>query len=159
MRKTTFYGLATFCGLGSLFFCFGLWAIFGGGVSSSPKSVRVEQDFLAIGNAVKTYQINAGRPPTTAQGLDVLLNEPKAGPKPRRWTQVMKKLPDDHWQTPYRYSLLTPKDSEWRWELRSAGRDGVFGSGDDISGEYESGSSIVPGGVRAGEKTDPRSSF
>lgn len=159
MKKTTFYWGAVVLGVIPVLFCISAWILVSGVSSSHPPESRVDQDFLAIGNAVKTYQINAGRPPTTAQGLDVLLNEPKAGPKPRRWTQVMKKLPDDPWQTPYRYSLLTPKDSEWRWELRSAGRDGVFGSGDDISGEYESGSSIVPGGVRAGEKTDPRSSF
>jgi len=137
MRKSTFYGLATLCAVGSLLFGFEFFV--GGRSSSQPPEARVEQDFLAIGNALKSYQINAGRPPTTGQGLDVLVNEPKQGPKPKRWVQVMKKMPPDPWQIPYCYTLLSPKEYEWRWELRSAGPDRVFGSGDDLVDEYQTG--------------------
>jgi type II secretion system protein G len=139
MKKSTFYGLATFCGLGSLFFALVVWLAFfdtGGGGS---KSMRVEQDFLVIHAALKMYAANAGQPPTTAQGLDALVNKPKTGPQPRRWTLFMTKLPLDPWQAPYRFTLLAPKEREWRWELRSAGSDRVFGNRDDLAAEEEYG--------------------
>jgi general secretion pathway protein G len=103
----------------------------------------VGQDFLAIGHAIKTYKINAGYPPTTAQGLDALINEPKLGPKPKRWVQVMKKMPTDGWGTPFRYTVSTLAEGGWRWELRSAGKDGVFGSSDDETFEDESDGALL----------------
>ena len=159
MKKFRFYGLATLCGVGWLLVCYCVLEIFVGGTCSLPKSSRVDSELLAIGNAIKTYQINAGRPPTTAQGLGCLVDEPTQGPKPRRWLQVMKKLPMDPWQTPYRYALLEPKEYEWHWELRSAGRDCVFGSSDDQVADYESGGKMesIPDEQEVG--LDSRSSF
>lgn len=159
MNKSTFYGLAGFCGGGSLLLGFLLWELDSGVSCSMPKSAVVEQDFMSIHAAMKTYYINARRPPTTAQGLDALVNEPTTGPKPKRWTQVMRKVPADPWGVPYRYALLEPKDREWRRELRSAGQDGVFGNGDDLTAEEESGGSVNPEPVEAGEKADLRPSF
>ncbi|RYD78525.1 MAG: hypothetical protein EOP84_14160 [Verrucomicrobiaceae bacterium] len=157
MRKPTFYGLATLCGVGSLLFSYEFF--FGGRSSSHPPEAWVKQDFLAVGNAIMTYQISAGRPPTTAQGLDALVNKPTQDPMPKRWVQVMKKLPHDPWLTPYRYRLLSPKGHEWRWELRSAGRDRVFGSSDDLATEYESGGKMES--IREEQEVglDSRSSF
>ncbi|MCW1925580.1 type II secretion system protein GspG [Luteolibacter arcticus] len=159
MRKSTFYGLATFCAAGSLFFGLVVWLVFfdtGGGAS---KSMRVEQDFVWMGNALKTYEINAGRPPTPAQGLEALLNEPMTGPKPRRWTQIVKRLPVDPWNTPYRFTLLAPKEREWRWELRSAGPDRDFGSPDDLASEYESGDNLISKAVQAQGNGDSTPSY
>ena len=124
-----------------LFFGFGslilLWLL--GPPSSGGKLQRVEVDFQVIHSALKTYVTNAGQPPTTAQGLDALVNEPRSSPKPKRWVQVMKIFPADPWETPYRYVLVAPKEREWRWELRSAGPDRVFGNRDDLTSEEESG--------------------
>jgi len=140
MRKTTCYGLATVGVVGSLLSSL---ILFGTTDSGDTKSMRVKQDFMAIQNALKTYVINVRRPPTTAQGLDAMVSEPKAGPKPRRWIQIMRKLPTDPWGMPYRYTLLAPREREWRWELRSAGRDGVFGNSDDLATEEESGDPLT----------------
>lgn len=159
MKKSTVYWFVAVFGVVPVFFCISFWILVSGVSSSTPPSMLVDIEFRSIGSAIKTYEISAGRPPATAQGLDVLVHEPSIGPKPRRWTQIMKKLPVDPWRRPYRYALLRPKGREWRWELRSAGRDGIFGNGDDISAEYESGIRIVPGPVRAGENADPRRSF
>lgn len=137
MKRTTFYVLATVCGLGSVLFALVVWLVFCDTDSGAPKPFRVQQDFWSIGNALKTYLINGGRPPTTAQGLDALIKKPTQGPTPRRWVQVMKKLFPDPWQTPYRYTLLSSKAHEWRWELRSAGADRTFGTGDDLMEEFE----------------------
>lgn len=136
MRKSKFYGLVVVLGVIPFLFCVWLLIFASGTSSSHPPEGRVEQNFLEIGNALKTYQINAGRLPTTAQGLDVLVNEPTQGPKPKRWVQVRKKLYSDPWQTPYRYTLLESKGNGGRWELRSAGPDRIFGSGDDLVDEY-----------------------
>ncbi|MEK7951185.1 type II secretion system protein GspG [Luteolibacter soli] len=155
MRKSTFYGLAAFSGVCAMvcayvarerFFAVG-----------SCHCSRVDMDFLAIGNALKSYQINAGQPPTTAQGLAALVSVPTSGPKPKRWVQIMKKLPRDAWLNPYRYSLLSPKEYEWRWELRSAGPDGVFGSSDDQAIEEESGRMMasIPEAPEAGSNSRP----
>ena len=159
MRKSTFYGLVILCGVGSVLFCYSFREVFLGGSSCELKSDRAPQDFLAIGNALKTYQILAGRPPTTDQGLDALVNEPTLGPKPRRWVQVMKKLPRDAWLNPYRYSLLPPKQYEWRWELRSAGPDGVFDSSDDQAIEDESGRTMESIQEKSEAGSDSRPSF
>jgi len=153
MRKTTFYGLAVFCGLGSLFF--GAVIVFGSGSCSSAKSMRVDADFCSIGSAIKLYKVNAGRPLSTAQGLDALINEPTTGPRPKRWTQIVTKMPLDPWGTPYRYTLLGPKDHEWRWELRSAGKDKVFGSPDDLAEETE----MDPLATRETTEAESRPSF
>jgi hypothetical protein len=67
----------------------------------------------------------------------------------------MEKQRMDPWGTLYHYTLLPPKERVWRWELRSAGADRVFGTSDDIAAEEESGG----GAVLSGEKEDPRPSF
>ena len=157
MRKSTFYGLATLCAVGSLLFGFEFFV--GGRSSSQPPEARVEQDFLAIGNAIKSYQINAGGPPSTAQGLDALVDKPTRGPKPRRWVQVMKKLPVDPWLNPYRYSLSAAAGEGLRWEIRCAGRDGFFGSSDDIVHKDESSGAFFSPAFQAEVRAEPRPSY
>ena len=103
-----------------------------------PEGAKVAQaypDNLVISNAIKTYAINAGRPPTTEQGLMALVEEPVTGPKPRRWTQVMKKVPTDPWGRPYGYRIVAEEDRGWRYEIRSAGIDGIMQTGDDHASE------------------------
>ena len=108
-----------------------------GSPSISAKSQRVELDFQAIHRLIKAYASDAGQPPTTAQGLDALITEPRTSPKPKSWTQRMKMLPTDPWETPYRYKLLESKEGEWRWELRFAGSDRILENGDDWTSEGE----------------------
>ena len=103
------------------------------------KPYRVERDFQAMHKSLEAYAIHVGQFPSAKQGLDFLVTMPAAEPTPRRWTQVMKKLPVDPWGTPYRYLPLGPKEREWRWELRCAGPDRVFGNRDDLTGEAECG--------------------
>jgi len=95
------------------------------------KLARVESDDAAIANAIRTYAINAGRPPSTEQGLRALMEEPTAGPKPVRWSQVMKRVPNDPWGNPYSYRVLSEEDGVLCYELSSAGRDGISQTEDD----------------------------
>jgi type II secretion system protein G len=157
MRKSTFYGLTALCGVGSLFFGY---VVLTPRVScgSHPES-RVDGDFSCIGSAIKMYTVNNGRPPSTGQGLEALVNEPKTGPKPKRWSRVMDRVPVDPWQTPYRYQILPPIGPQWRWELRSAGPNRVFGGSDDLTEEFESGVILDPSAAQDEEMAVPRPSY
>ena len=95
------------------------------------KLARGASDSEAISNSIATYLINAGRPPSTEQGLLALVKEPVYGPKPRRWVQIMKKVPTDPWGNPYGYRVLTEGTGNWSFELSSAGKDGIGGTEDD----------------------------
>lgn len=95
------------------------------------KLARVATDDEVLANAICTYLINAGRPPSTEQGLLALEKEPVSGPKPRRWVQIMKKVPTDPWGNPYGYRVLTEGTGNWSFELSSAGKDGIVGTEDD----------------------------
>jgi general secretion pathway protein G len=106
-----------------------------GGVGEGAKLQRVDQDFLAIGNALKTYKINAGTYPSTAQGLKALVEKPGGSPQPRRWVQVMKKMPTDPWGKEYGYLFPGRKDPN-EFEIICKGKDGIE-SGDDLSSQDE----------------------
>jgi len=106
------------------------------GQPEGAKVTRSDSDFAVISNAIKTYAIIAGRPPTTEQGLMALVQEPVAGPKPRRWTQIMKKIPTDPWGRPYDYRIVVEEDRAWRYEIRSGGIDGIMQTGDDYVSEW-----------------------
>jgi type II secretion system protein G len=101
------------------------------GQPEGAKLASVETDDAAIANAIGIYTINAGWPPSTEQGLMALVREPVVGPKPRRWTQIMKKVPTDPWGNPYGYRVLSEGTGRWRFELSSAGKDGILQTGDD----------------------------
>lgn len=139
MRKSTFRALATLGVVGLPLCGFVLLNELVGYSQDAANSARTQRDFLDIHDFVKKYGMNAGRPPATSQGLEALVEAPKSGPKPRRWERVMKKVPSDPWGTPYRYTLLKTGEPEWRWEIRSAGDDQVFGNKDDRVGEAGDG--------------------
>jgi general secretion pathway protein G len=63
---------------------------------------RAEADIQAITAAVQVYKINAGDYPTEKQGLKALVEKPSEAPLPKRWVQVMKKVPVDPWGREYR---------------------------------------------------------
>ena len=98
---------------------------------------RVPSDLQSISSALITYAINAGRPPTTEQGLEALVMRPNLKPIPGDWVQVAEKVPMDPWRQPYHYRLLSESDGVFRWELRSSGPDGLKGNHDDRAKEFE----------------------
>jgi general secretion pathway protein G len=102
-----------------------------GALSSTAESF-IPADFNAITSALKTYKINAGRYPTDEQGLRALLDRPVSEPVPKRWVQILRKLPTDSWDNEYHYRAL-PNDDKRGFELRSAGKDRILGTKDDLS--------------------------
>lgn len=88
----------------------------------SAKQARVKAGFMAISAPLATYRLNAGHFPTTAQGLQALLERPTKEPVPRNWVKIMAKHPVDPWGNPYGY-LVREKDGKEQHVLISKGPD------------------------------------
>lgn len=86
-----------------------------------------------ISLALKLYEVDNGRYPTTAQGLDALVKEPTGSPAPKNWKgPYLEQEPLDPWKNPYQYhypGTHPPRD----YDLYSMGPDGKDGTEDDIT--------------------------
>ena len=82
--------------------------------------------------ALKLYEVDNGRFPTTEQGLKALLEKPTSPPSPKNWKgPYLEQEPLDPWKHPYVYQYPgthPPRD----YDLSSLGPDGVQ-SDDDIT--------------------------
>jgi general secretion pathway protein G len=67
------------------------------------RETRVQSDIATITTQLKTYEMENLFMPTTEQGLDALVKTPSSDPKPRRWRQLLEKVPEDPWGMPYQY--------------------------------------------------------
>jgi general secretion pathway protein G len=76
-----------------------------------------------IPTALKLYELDNGYLPTTAQGLNALLQKPSTAPVPENWNgPYLEKLPVDPWGRPYQYQspgTNRPHD----YDLFSLGKD------------------------------------
>lgn len=85
-----------------------------------------------ISLALKLYEVDNGRYPSTEQGLQALLAKPTAPPAPRNWKgPYLEREPLDPWKKSYAYrqpGTHPPRD----YDLYSLGPDGQEG-GDDIA--------------------------
>ena len=106
------------------------WLLQPSGGCTVYKVDRAFSDFQSIGSIVKAYEINAGRYPSTEQGLRALVERPEADPRPVDWPRFCDEVPRDAWQREYQYRLL-PEGSSAPFEIWTMGEDGVPGTGDD----------------------------
>jgi general secretion pathway protein G len=104
------------------------------GIGDAAKLRQVESDFKSFESALAMYKLNAGSYPTTQQGLLALQNKPSSTPIPRRWVQVMSKIPNDPWGAPYGYRFPGKKRAS-EFEMFSKGPDGLEGNEDDLSSQ------------------------
>ncbi len=98
------------------------------------KQARVDADFQAISTQLRTYEMQNLRMPSSAQGLEALVKRPSSEPKPRRWIQLMERVPLDPWGETYIYrnpGKLNPRG----FDLISKGPDRQEGGGDDITNQ------------------------
>jgi general secretion pathway protein G len=98
---------------------------------------RVDADFQAISTQLRTYEMQNLRMPTTAQGLEALVKRPSSEPKPRRWIQLLERVPLDPWGETYVYrnpGKLNPRG----FDLISKGADRQEGTEDDITNQAAS---------------------
>ena len=113
---------------GFAFLLFSLIGCPGGGA----KLQRVDADFNAIGSSLKTYRLSTGHYPSTEQGLGALVVKPVTDPPLQEWSKIADRVQRDPWDKEYRYQRL-PEDDNRGFELLSAGKDGQFGTEDDLS--------------------------
>lgn len=106
------------------------------GIGDAAKLRQVESDFKSFQSALAMYKLNAGSFPTTQQGLKALQDKPSTTPVPRRWVQVMSKIPTDPWDTVYGYRFPGKKRAN-EFEMYSMGPDGIENTEDDLSSQDE----------------------
>lgn len=104
------------------------------GIMESVREDKARSDFTTMESMVMKYQITCGRYPTTKQGLVALVTKPTRTPVPRRWSQVMEAVPLDPWGSEYGYRHPGSRKPE-DFEILSAGRDGIFGTEDDLGSQ------------------------
>lgn len=104
------------------------------GIGDAAKLRQVETDFKSFDSALRMYKLNAGAFPSTQQGLAALRDKPTSTPVPRRWVQVMTKIPNDPWDQPYVY-LFPGKKKAGDFEIMSKGPDGRDNTDDDLSSQ------------------------
>ena len=106
------------------------------GIGDAAKLRQVESDFKSFQSALAMYKLNAGSYPTTQQGLKALVDKPASTPVPRRWVQVMSKVPTDPWDSDYVYKFPGKKRAN-EFEIISKGPDGMENTPDDLSSQDE----------------------
>jgi general secretion pathway protein G len=100
------------------------------GSASSNARIGNHYDANNTGEALNTFEVTNGRFPTTAEGLQALVQKPAGADLPN-WRQVLTKVPLDPWGHPYHYKLLSGGAKDF--DLRSDGPDGKPNTADDIS--------------------------
>ena len=95
---------------------------------------RVEADIQSISTQLRVYEMQNLRPPTTEQGLKALVARPGGEPAPRRWRQLLERVPVDPWGEEYVYYWPGKKNPQG-FDLFSKGPDRQEGGGDDIGND------------------------
>jgi general secretion pathway protein G len=85
-------------------------------------------DLRALGLMLAIYRHDTGRFPSSAEGLDALVNPPTGAPS--SWHKLLDEVPRDSWDSAFVYRFPSPEDPE-RFELLSLGPDRVP-SADDV---------------------------
>jgi general secretion pathway protein G len=106
------------------------------GIGDAAKLRQVESDFKSFQSAFAMYKLNAGSYPTSQQGFKALVDKPTSTPVPRRWVQVMSKIPLDPWDSEYVYRFPGKKRAN-EFEMISKGPDGLENTGDDLSSQED----------------------
>ena len=64
------------------------------------RRVAAQQDISGLMQALKLYRLDNGRYPSTAQGLQALVQRPEGA---RNWRPYLDRMPNDPWGQPYQY--------------------------------------------------------
>ncbi|MBA2623462.1 MAG: type II secretion system major pseudopilin GspG [Chthoniobacterales bacterium] len=104
-----------------------------GNTTGIAKDMRVKADLQSISTQLKLYESVNGFLPTTEQGLQALVTPPDSDPKPTRWYQLFKELPQDPWSNNYIY-LSPGRKNPTSYDLYSAGPDRKPDTTDDPPG-------------------------
>ena len=93
---------------------------------------KVKTDIRELEKALKMYNMDVKRYPTTDQGLQALVEKPTSAPVPKKYRSggYIEKLTEDPWGSAYYYKM--PSDHGSKYDVFSAGPDGEVGTCDDI---------------------------
>jgi general secretion pathway protein G len=91
---------------------------------------KLAADLQALHTQLTLYQSMNAFYPTTEQGLQALVVEPKTSPRPVRWYQLYSLLPKDPWGSEYVY-LCPGRARADKYDLFSAGPDRAPFTADD----------------------------
>ncbi|MDQ6862166.1 MAG: type II secretion system major pseudopilin GspG [Verrucomicrobiota bacterium] len=101
-----------------------------GNTTGVAKDMRVRADIQSISTQLKLYESVNGFLPTTEQGLQALVTPPESDPKPTRWYQLFKELPQDPWGSNYVY-VSPGRKNPTSFDLYSPGPDRKPDTADD----------------------------
>lgn len=102
-----------------------------GRAAQEAEDQRAAADITILTTALGMYKVQAGSFPTTEQGLEALVRRPTGPDAPQRWREVLDELPLDPWGRSYQYRC-PGRDNLRRYDISSAGRDGLPDTADDI---------------------------
>ncbi len=105
-------------------------------IGNSAKISQVNGDFSSIETSLGMYKLTGGTFPSTQQGLQALVDKPTSTPVPRRWAQILDKVPLDPWGEPYKYRFPGKKRAN-EFEIYTFGPDGIDNTADDLSSQDE----------------------
>ena len=94
------------------------------------KLASAQSEMASAGVALDAFEMDAGRYPTTGEGLGALVRPP-SGVAAWHGPYVRRALAADPWGTPYAYAERGSGYSGYT--LTSAGPDRKFGTGDDVT--------------------------
>ncbi len=105
------------------------------GTQSRAYERAARANIRTLEQSLNLYQMDLNRYPTTAQGLQALVNPPSDLPNPAKWQgpYIEKgELPSDPWDQPFQYRFPGTRNGTGYPDVWSVGADGVDGSEDDI---------------------------
>jgi general secretion pathway protein G len=92
------------------------------------RQIKAKLDIASLETALKLYRLDNGTYPTTAQGLQALVEIPDKDPIPKNWKKggylEKGKVPKDPWGNPFAY--LSP-GIQRDYDIVSYGADGMPG--------------------------------
>ncbi len=108
-----------------------------GGFTGFGREVQTKAKLEKVKSALIMYRHRAGHYPSESQGVNALAERPTTAPEPRSWEASFKMSElKDGWDREFSYKYPGSKDPN-EPEVLSAGKDGEFGTDDDISSQVE----------------------
>lgn len=103
------------------------------GKAQQARETAATAQIANLRTALAAFERDAGRYPTTAEGLDALVNRPGGLPADAQWERYLdeRTVPADPWGRPYVYRQPGSMNPDG-YDLLSRGPDGVEGTDDDI---------------------------
>lgn len=100
--------------------------------SEQARNTAARTDIASLETALDAFEIDAGRFPTTEEGLEALTTEPSGLPEESwRGPYIKRGMPKDPWCNQYIYQQPGRHNTS-SYDLSSAGPDGQAGTDDDI---------------------------